>query len=227
MKKFRTLFVAIATIMLSFAVLAGGTFALFTEEHKITNHMQAGTLKIDLTRTHLRSTVLNANGELVVAEDPSDVPFSGEDYDSQAHPNLFDIDDDVLLVPTCWYEATLEITNNSNIEFTSSVDIIFDDEDSRNELADQLILTVMYTDGTQPVQMTLGDVPEGGLPLKDFADVSSRSFSFIVKIEFIDTDADDYNGTQVNNKAQGQNVYFDLVVKATQATVAPEYTPGN
>ena len=50
--------------MLSFAVLAGGTFALFTEDHKITNHLQAGTLKIDLYRTHLRYAAVNADGVL-------------------------------------------------------------------------------------------------------------------------------------------------------------------
>ena len=217
MKKFRTLFVASATILMSFAIVAGGTFALFTEEHKITNHMQAGTLQIDLTRTRLRSTVLDSRGELVVKEDPAAVPFSGENYDSEKHPNLFDIDDSVYLVPSCWYEATLMITNNSNIRFTSSVDIIFDDPASKNALADQLILTVMEVDGTVKDSRILSEVPEGGLPLPSFDTVSSVSFSFVVKIEFKNMDAQD------NNKAQGKNVYFDLVVKATQATVAEEY----
>lgn len=217
MKKFRTLFVAIATIMLSFAVLAGGTFALFTEDHKITNHMQAGTLKIDLTRTRLRSTVLDNKGDLVVVEDPSAVPFSGKNYNAEEHPNLFDIDESVYLVPSCWYEATLMITNNSNIAFTSSVDIVFDDLASKNALSEQLILTVMDLDGTIKDSRKLSAVPEGGLALPSFDTVSSRSFSFIVKIEFENLE------NTVNNKAQGQNVYFDLVVKATQATVAPDY----
>ena len=140
---------------------------------------------------------------------------------------MFDIDESVYLVPTCWYETTLMITNNSNIEFTSSVDIIFDDPASRNALANQLILTVTELDGTVIDKKTLGEVPQGGLALPSFETVSSRSFSFIVLIEFIDTDADDYTGTEVNNDAKGQSVYFDLVVKATQATVAPDYTPVN
>lgn len=222
MKKFRTLFVAIVTIMLSFAVLAGGTFALFTEDHKITNHLQAGTLKIDLYRTHLRYAAVNADGVLEEKDDHGQrIPFSGSQYKPDIHPNLFDIDKDVLLVPTCWYEATLEIVNNSDIKFTSSVDIVFDDEESGKELADQLVLTVMNLDGTGAKSVTVGDIPEEGLPLNAFNDPSVKTFSFIVLIEFKNMENEE------NNKAQSQDVYFDLVVKATQATVAPEYKPVN
>lgn len=57
MKKLRALLSAALTIMLSVSIGVAGTYALFSDSVEVTNHLQAGTLELGLTRTKLVKSV--------------------------------------------------------------------------------------------------------------------------------------------------------------------------
>lgn len=60
MKKLRALLSAALTIMLSVSIGVAGTYALFSDSAEVTNHLQAGTLELGLTRTKLVKSVPDA-----------------------------------------------------------------------------------------------------------------------------------------------------------------------
>ena len=111
--KRRSIILSAMTLMLCIALVAGGTYALFTDSVKLTNHLQAGTLDITLVRTNLKTKSLNqTTGFLVETENADDVDFSKANGD-----NVFDMTEGTLVVPACWYEAEMQITNNSDVAF--------------------------------------------------------------------------------------------------------------
>ena len=212
-KRKRSLIMSVLTLLLCVALFAAGTYALFSDEVVLKNHLQAGTLDITLTRTHLLSNSLNENtGFLDLKENPDDVDFSGENK-----RNVFDIiKGKTLIVPGCWYSAEMQISNNSDVAFGYWLEIVFDDKDNL-ALADQLEVTVVTKNGeTQgflsKLSTEIGLIGSETKPISVLAKTKSEFFT--LKVEFKDL--------KNNNLAKSQSLSFDVVVHAVQIPTAPK-----
>ena len=205
--KIKSVIIAVVTVILCMVIIAMGTLSLIRDGTKSFNHLEAGVLDVSLTRTHLISRAIGADGTL-----QDSLPSTERvRFDIPTKEKIFGPQQEAFIVPGTYFEATMEIANNGNVAFDYSVHIISDI--NSNHLAEQLFITVN------------GDV-ENGRYLKDIIDnnwdILSGSFAsddkstdtFTVRLEFIDTDS------ATNNLAQTKKVSFDLVVTATQ-TVDP------
>lgn len=207
-QRFGAIALATISILLSITTIALGIYALFTDEAKVTNHLQAGTLDAELHRTALSKKYLdNTTGRLVTATNDNDVNFTDETTD-----NVFGIADGELLVPTSEYAATLQVKNNGTIAFDYKLLLSLPQGIAENKLAQQLQITVSGLNDTDIVKKLSelevnadNEVVIGtGSLLKD----GTRSFT--VTLKFVDQAS--------NNDAQGAELSFDLIVRATQAT---------
>lgn len=207
-KRKRSVLLSVMMLVLSIALLASGTYALFTNEVKLKNHLQAGTLDITLTRTSLLAkTIDTETGILVDKEDPADVDFS-----TPNNLNVFGIATDMLIVPCSKFTAEMQISNNSDVAFAYWLEIKFDDSENL-ELADQLEVTVTTDKSiTSPLSQGLMIGSESS-PIGTLAISGSQLFT--VSLEFLDLD------DAVNNAAKNQTLSFDLIVHAVQVVKAP------
>ena len=213
-KKQRSVLLAVMTLVLCLALIAGGSYALFTDEAMLDNHLVAGTMDITLTRTDLVTYTYEGvksveNGDYEDDVDFSDVGSNGE--------NVFGLRSEDLIVPDTKYVATMTIANNtekhkSDVAFSYWIKIAIDGEDAAKALAGQLRVTVKQgADYEESVLLSEADSdgffvggesrPVGILP-KDTAQ------DFTVTLEFLDLD--------VNNEAKSQELDFDLIVYAVQ-----------
>lgn len=202
-KKKRTLLVSFSIIVLCICAMVGMTYALFTDSALVKNHLAAGNLDVELTRTNLEYRVLDENGylETIVVED--DINFTSSNKE-----NIFGIDaTGMVIAPGSYFDAELKLSNNGNVTFTYSVAIKLSSE--ANKLAEQLQVTITHANGKTTTkklsELSSSLTMEAGtMAAKDTSKV------FNVKVEFIDSTS--------NNLAQNQKVVFDIVVNATQAT---------
>ena len=219
-KKKRSVLLAVLTLMLCLALVAGGTYALFSDQVTLNNHLQAGTMDITLIRTNLKTKSLNpATGFLVETENPEDIDFS-KPYDpndpNAKNKNVFDITDETLIVPACTYSAEMQLANNTDVAFGYWLEIVFDDKVDLT-LAEQLKITVKTVDDNKSISKMLKD--SAGLigaeddPIGILAKTGSALFT--VTVEFCDLDH------SVNNNAKNTSFEFDVVVHAVQVTTAP------
>ena len=204
----RALIVSSAIILLGLTIIAGMTLALFTDEEVVSNHLRAGDLNITLERTKLTSTYLTNRGFLETVVD-DDV----KDFTNDVRENVFALNGAVI-VPQSKYTAEMKITNNSdvaesNVAFAYWVEIVYTGVDGV-ELAEQIEVTV-NTDNSNILSKDLM-VGSESEPIGVLAVGESGEFS--VTIEFLDL------ASAINNKAQGDEVTFDLVVHAVQYTGA-------
>lgn len=206
--KKRSVLMSVLTIMLSLALFAGGTYALFTEEVTFTNHLQAGTMNVTLTRTHAETLTLDPKTGFMVRNELTDP----ETFTNANDKNVFGLAADELIVPGCTYSATLNIQNDetkSDVAFDYWVQVIYKG-DAALALANQLKISVK-TDSNKTEEtllstgLTLGNKSD---PLGTLAKGDSESFT--VTVEFVDDD-------KVNNLAQSQALNFDIVVHAVQS----------
>lgn len=217
-KKKRSVLLSVMTLVLCLALIAGGTYALFSDQVTLTNHLEAGTLDITLTRTNLVTTSLNADtGFLVKTENPKDIDFSkpADPNDPNAeNKNVFDITDGALIVPGCMYSAEMQIANNSDVAFGYWLEIVFDDTKDLT-LAEQLKITVTTVDGTTTgmLNASAGLIGKEAEPVGVLAKGGSALFT--VTVEFCNLDE------SINNDAMGKTFDFDVVVHAVQITTAP------
>lgn len=214
----RSVLLSVMTLVLCLALAAGGTYALFSDRVTLTNHLEAGTLDITLTRTNLVTTSLNADtGFLVRTENSKDIDFSkpADPNDPNAeNKNVFDITDGMLTVPGCWYSAEMQIANNSDVAFGYWLEIVFDDT-ADLALAEQLKVTVTTVDGTTEAKLSesAGLIGAEADPIGVLAKTGSELFT--ISVEFLDLQ------DGANNAAKGQSVSFDVIVHAVQITTAP------
>ena len=219
-KRKRSVLLAVLTLMLCLALVAGGTYALFSDKVTLNNHLQAGTMDITLMRTNLKTKSLNsATGFLVETENPEDIDFS-KPYDpndpNAKNKNVFDITDETLIVPACMYSAEMQLTNNTDVAFGYWLEIVFDDKVDLT-LAEQLKITVKTVDDNKSISKMLKD--SAGLigaeddPIGILAKTGSALFT--ITVEFCDLDH------SVNNNAKNTSFEFDVVVHAVQVTTAP------
>ena len=234
--KRRSLVMSVLMLVLSLALVASGTYALFSDQTKMTNHLQAGKLKITLERIKLERTEL----DLVTGymkEQPVDetvVPFTDETTE-----NVFGITDKTLIVPLSTYTATMKITNNSDVAFGYWIEIALNFE-GENALDDEELaalkldeqLKVYVNDEAKAVTLDKGlKVGDEGNPIGKLAKAPTLDGNgnpshtlkyfetFVVSVLFEDLD------NEVNNLAQGQKLCFDLIVHAVQLTEEAPTTP--
>ena len=211
MKK-RSVLLSALTLMLCLALVASGTYALFSDQVTLKNHLQAGTLDITLIRTNLTTLSLdNTTGFLVETENSEDVDFS-----APTDRNVFDITDETLVVPGCVYTAEMQIQNNSDVAFGYWLEIVFDDTVDLT-LAEQLKVTVTTADGNKSISGMLNEnkglIGEEADPVQILAKTGSALFT--VTVEFCNLDH------SVNNNAKLSSFEFDIIVHAVQITTAP------
>lgn len=208
--RYRTALTACLIIMLCVAMLIGGTYALWTKDVSFENHLTAGKLDVKLERISLTKTYLDQEtGYLTSDSNNETVDFSGI-----TTRNVFDVEEDELIVPCSAYSATLKLTNNGDVAFT--YEIIVKLTSQSNELAEQLKVYVSEDDGkledkgflsTYALEDGKAIIATQSMAKNDAAKV------FTVKIEFV-------NDNDVNNAAQSQQASFDLMVNAVQQTNA-------
>lgn len=208
----RALIVSGAIILLCMTIIAGTTWALFTDTQTVSNHLQAGDLKITLARTELTKRTLNSDGKLVTsAPDKTRLDFS-----NPTDENVFGIVENEKIVPGTKYVAKMEISNKSDVAFGYWIEIKCTDATAGEHLAKQLKVTVNTgTDATAFVN--------DGLIVKGANDgyvgeiLIGKSAEFTVTVEFLDSFVVE-NNIEANDLAQGENLSFDLVIHAVQAT---------
>lgn len=214
--KQRSVLLSVLMLVLCLALVAGGTYALFTDDVTLTNHLQAGKMDITLKRTKLVTYELDTTtGYLTDGGSDEVVDFSGE-----TTRNVFDIENGALIVPKSSYTATMEITNDStasDVAFAYWLEIKFDNQTSA-DLADQLTVTVVTDDGTQngkttEVTLSAGQTFIGSetAPIGTLAKTKSQTFKVSVLFDDLDN----------NNDVQNKTVHFDLIVHAVQVVSAP------
>lgn len=202
--KIATVVLSIVIIVLCLALIIGGTYALYSDNAIITNHLNAGSLKVTLSRTGLTTKLLDPETGLL-----SEIVYPAEevDFTGKTERNVFGLTDDTYIVPGCEFAAEMKISNKSEMAFNYWIEIVFEDA-SYVALADQLKVTVT-TDSLHTANLKDGlsvgssEAPLGSLQV-------SESGTFSVKVEFLDLEA------AVNNAAQNQSLAFDLVVHAVQ-----------
>ena len=212
--KRRSLVMSVLMMVLSLALVASGTYALFSDQVKMTHHLQAGELDITLVRTNLTTKALDPVTGYMKSSSKDDVPE--KDFSNPNGENVFGITDKTLIVPLSSYAATMKITNNSDVAFGYWLEIVFDDTVDLT-LAEQLKITVTTVDESKSISKMLntsaGLIGAEADPVGVLAKGGSALFT--VTVEFCDLDH------SVNNNAKGTNFDFDIIVHAVQVTDAP------
>lgn len=196
----KILAISCVIIMLCTTLIVGASYALFNETVSVGNHLQAGNLDADLTRTNLKYATLDTDGVLRTYEDGDDVDFTGT-----TNKNIFGLTGEQKIVPGSYFEAEMNLSNNGTVAFDYEVEIKILGES--NKLAEQLQVTLTTANGTET--FALSEI-NGKYVVTEGRMYINSSTIFTVKVEFVDSAA--------NNDAQNQTCAFDLVVTAVQAT---------
>jgi len=207
----RALLVSASVILLCMTIIVGMTWALFTDTQKVTNHLQAGDLSITLKRTELTKTTLNAQGKLVTSAPDT----TTKNFSNPTDENVFGIVEGEKIVPGTKYVAKMQIENNSDVAFGYWIEIVCTDKTNGADLAKQLKVTVNTgSDASASVNdgLTVGSSSNYVGEL-----IIGATAEFTVTVEFLDSFVAE-NNIDHNDLAQGENLSFDLVVHAVQAT---------
>ncbi|MBQ3160605.1 MAG: hypothetical protein IJC04_00600 [Oscillospiraceae bacterium] len=207
----RALLVSASVILLCMTIIVGMTWALFTDTQKVTNHLQAGDLSITLKRTELTKTTLNAQGKLVT----SDPDTTTKNFSNPTDENVFGIVEGEKIVPGTKYVAKMQVENHSDVAFGYWIEIVCTDKTNGADLAKQLKVTVNTgADASASVNdgLTVGSSSNYVGEL-----IIGATAEFTVTVEFLDSFVAE-NNIDHNDLAQGENLSFDLVVHAVQAT---------
>ena len=197
----RALLISGSVVLLCLSVIVGMTWALFSDQEVVTNHLKAGDLDVTLVRTKLTSTYLTNRGFLDTITDETD-----KDFTNGTSENVFALDGAVI-VPQSKYIAEMQVANQSDVAFGYWVEIVYTGS-ANVELAEQISVTVNTAEAKLLNQgLTVGSESEP-IAVLGVGDASD----FTVTVEFLDLDS------AINNQAQGDNVTFDLVVHAVQYT---------
>lgn len=204
--KVRTLLVACVMIMLCAAMIVGGTYALWSDNVTVENHLTSGTLQVKLERISLTKTYLDDETGYLVTAGPDTTIVDFTDTNT-ADDNVFGIEDEKV-VPCSEYEAKLRLTNNGDVAFT--YDVIIKLNTASNALAEQL---KVYIDGEDKGTLDQYAVDGKAVISTQTMAKNDTAKEFTVKIQFI-------NDNDINNDAQNKEVKFDLLVNAVQKTTA-------
>jgi hypothetical protein len=213
-KNRRILVVTFSIILLCISLLVSSTYALFTSNLVVKNHLQAGFLDISLVRTNLKYTILNKEGYLEEKEIEENIDFSVLNNQS-----IFGIEEDNLfIVPGSFFEVELELRNEGNVAIDYVIKIVTNDD--VNELSKQIKVTLLKNDGSK-ISERLCDIRNNDFIISsDEMKVGDKTDKFTDRIEFIDDVVENEFGGEIinNNLAQNRKSMFDLVVQAVQKT---------
>ena len=202
----RSMLMSVMTVVICVALVAGGSYALFSESVTMTNHLYAGTMDITLVRTDLKTVSLDpTTGLLVKGQNDEDVNFS-----DPTSRSVFDMTDQTLLVPGSFYCAEMQVSNHSDVSFGYWLEIVFNSEKAPL-LADQLKVTVTSAAGTKEAVLSksAGLIGSAAAPIGVLDKTETALFT--VSVEFLDL-------TGENDAVKSQNLCFDLIVHAVQST---------
>ncbi len=212
----RILLISCSVILLCMSIISGMTYALFTEEINVKNHLQAGNLDVTLTRTNLTYAMLDTEGYLTETTNEDDLSLT-----TSTDENVFGLTDDAVIVPGSFFDAELTLTNDGNVAFEYGVKLVILSTDVDKDLADQIVVTIKGTDGAvvvdkKPIsEMTSKDAILVGKMGRNAAGATAEKHVFNVKVEFLDDVTN--NLAKPNNDVMKQSVAFDLIVEAVQA----------
>jgi len=203
-KKISFVLVSCGIILASAAAVTIGTYALFSDSAKITNHLTGGNLDLTLKRTKLTYTKLNAEGVQEVKVDTTE-----KDFSAPSSENLFDFTTSDKFIPTDYRVAEMKLSNSSSVAYNWYLSIVLDGD--ANEFAEQLLVEVDTDKGTAGYEysatldqgLTIGSASS---PISTVKVGSTAEFA--IKISFKDL-AD-------NNAAKNKEVSFDVTVNALQ-----------
>lgn len=209
-KKRRSVLMSVMTVMLCLTLIAGGTYALFSDQVTLTTHLKAGTLDITLERIKLVTKTIDNDSGYLKDNDPS---FEKVDFSKPTNRNVFDIDSGHKIVPGCSYTATLQLTNKTDVAFAYWIEIINRDFNGL-ELADQLEVSVKLGEGNEASKILSQGLTVGSSsnPIGILTKTSSAVFD--VSLVFADL--------ANNNDAMNQSLNFDVVVHAVQVVDPPK-----
>ena len=228
-KRRRIMVLALVTIMCCIAVISVGTYALFSDEVLVENHLQSGKLKVTLKRTQLVRNKLDGQGYLESnLQNPNTDVIDYTDTNTN-DANIFGLDDGEVVVPQSSYKAQMEVTNGGDVAFGCWFKTVIE-AGSDQTLANQLVMKIYKEDGVTVIGTAT--VNEGFVVgnQSDAVVVEAGSNSkmvFWVEIYFADSDSsadvDVLEGLNPgaefdNNDAMNKTVKFDLVVSAVQLT---------
>lgn len=212
-KQQRSVLMAVLTLVLCLATMAGGMYAFFSNRVTLANHLEAGSLEITLTRTHLVTVSQDSvTGKLVKSENPKDIDFSkpAEPLNPNAeNRNVFDLTDELRIIPGCSFSADMQVANNSDVTFGYWLEVVFDSKADMT-LAEQMKITVTTVNGATAGMLneSAGLIGKETEPIGVLA--AGESASFTVTLEFCELSDD------VNNDAKGKHFEFDVIVHAVQ-----------
>lgn len=206
MKKMNVLLLGLGTVITCSTLVIAGTYAMFSDDVVVTNHLQAGTLKATMVRTAHSYSILDNQGYLV------ETKVENESVNFKDITNMFDLPQTALIVPQSKLSASFKLQNNDTVAFNYSVEIVLNDgngnpitiAENDYNLAQQIDVKLTGLTGTH----TLADT---GLKVEGTETVEvGQSVEFKFDLNFIDDDL-------INNFVQNKDCNFDLVVHATQA----------
>ena len=206
----RILILSSLAITMSLVIITLSTFALFTDNIRITHHLQAGTLDATLKRVKLEYNILASSGYLKEMKSDDILDLSNTTSNKL---NVFGISDETLLVPGNYYDATFELSNNGDVAFKYWIEV-FTNDDVLSDLAGQMEIKVTTYDKSGFEKEHTAFISEGlfigseTLPLGELT-INNESVRFKVKITFIDS--------VLNNDAKSDKVNFDIIVYAVQS----------
>jgi len=235
------LLTAIGALVVSLALLVGGTYALFTDSATITNHLRSGDMQLTLIRTDYQHMMLDEEG-YVADVTPAD-HATVKNFSNPTNENLFNLSSAQYFVPGSSVSANLQLANSKTALYTTASYTAFDywitikvtgiDGANLPLLAEYLLLDVTFDGAAASNNITgrkLGDdtylniaeneitigtavAPIGTLPLGGVQD-------FTVKIT-MDPNA--------GNDTGNQELQFDLIVNAVQRVNknTPNANPAN
>lgn len=220
----RVLLTSCAIVLLCLTIVLGMTWALFTDDVFVEHHLQAGDLNITLMRVQLDKVALDEKGFL----SPYETDLTVKDFTEPTKENVFDLEDGQKVVPGSKYVAKMKVENLSDVAFGYWIQVVCMDKTLGADLAKQLRVTVDTTvddDNDDDSDAWVGD----GLFVRgeddDYIDVLAigESAYFTVSVEFVDSfEYEDLFGDYyANDKAQGEQLAFDLVVHAVQVQDNP------
>lgn len=195
----------IATLCL--LIISLGTYALFSETIIVSTHLKAGTLDVSLFRENLKYNELDTSGVLINLEDNERKNFTNT---STKDDNIFNLNDNVKLVPGNYYEATMSLENSGDVAFDYWLEINLTKGDNTN-LSKQIKVTVTINENgieKEYIRFLNEGVQIGNekLPIDSVFVNDKRSFK--VRVEFVHD--------IMNNSAMEEEVNFDLTVYAVQ-----------
>ncbi len=206
-KRIRAVMLSMVTVCLCLALVIGGTYALFSDQVTVQNHLQAGKLEVGLFRVGYTANELTEDG--VLSEGETDKERLELTDTTTEDITLFSVTD---AVPGCWYRVDLEVANNGNIAFNYGVRMIWDRESATPEqvkFAGQMQITVEVGD-VQKAQFFLSDAAAAEDIDLGSIFAKGEAQQFTVTAKFMDSDE--------NNDVQKISLEFDLQVFATQKT---------